>query len=175
MILSDRHLALIRRAALTLSLVVIVLDQLTKYLVLTRVDVPEGGAKVILPVFSIVHWWNRGVSFGLFNSAQGAGTQLGILIMLTLAIVSALIYSLGRSTRALTIMGLGLIIGGALGNLFDRFTRGAVVDFLYFHWHQHGFPAFNLADSCVCVGVGLLLLDGLLSRKGDSSASFSDS
>ncbi len=164
-----------RRLAAAEAIVVLVLDQLSKFLVFHEVQVPEDGMYKILPIFAIVHWWNKGVSFGMFNGAQDSGMQFGILVILTLIIVTLLLYSLSRSTRRVTICALGLIIGGAIGNLADRFIHGAVADFLYFHWGPHGFPAFNLADSCVCVGVGLLLLDGLRSQKADKSVSFIDS
>ena len=115
------------------------------------------------PFFNLVLVWNRGVSFGMFNS--GGAFAPWLLSGLALAVVVGLLVWLKRSDQLLTGLGLGLVIGGAFGNLIDRIRFGAVVDFLDFHlagWH---WPAFNLADAAICVGAVLMLADGLLVRR----------
>ena len=105
--------------------------------------------------------WNRGVSFGMFSDAGSAGPL--ILTCLAIAVVIGLIYWLRQAEGWGTLIGLGLVIGGALGNVIDRIRFGAVVDFLDFHIAQYHWPAFNVADAAICVGAGLLLIAGLLS------------
>jgi lipoprotein signal peptidase len=150
-----------RWMALPILLLVLAADQASKWAVLNKLDIPPHGQMPVLPVFSIVKWWNRGVSFGMGNGVDASDMQRNLLVLLTLAILAALGYMLRKADRTLVIVALGMIMGGAIGNLVDRIHYGAVADFLYFHYGRFDFPAFNVADSCVCVGVGLLLLDGL--------------
>ncbi len=112
----------------------------------------------VLPFFNLVLVWNRGVSFGMFGDGS-AGPWL--LVLLAVGIVAALLWWLRKAEGLLSVASLGLIIGGAVGNVIDRLVHGAVVDFLDFHaagWH---WPAFNVADSAITVGVVLLLAESL--------------
>jgi signal peptidase II len=143
--------------------IVVVLDQLTKWAVLAWLD--RGIA--LTPFFNLVLVWNRGVSFGMFDSAGARGPW--ILSGLALVMVVALLAWLRRVEHPMTAAGLGLIVGGALGNVIDRVRFGAVIDFLDVHaagWH---WPAFNVADSAICIGAGLLLVDGLLMHRRHST------
>jgi signal peptidase II len=133
---------------------VIILDQISKAAVLAHIDEPVK----ILPVFNLVLVWNEGISFGIFN--DGAAGPL-ILTGLSLVITAFLLIWLWRAAKAPLAIALGLVIGGALGNVLDRLGRGAVVDFLDFHAGQWHWPAFNVADSCIVMGVAFLVLDGL--------------
>lgn len=145
--------------AYALAAVVIVLDQLSKYAILEMVRLPERLTVPVLPVFSLTMVWNRGVSFGLFRADAELGRWL--LVAFSVAVALALAVWARRVERRLTAVALGLVIGGAVGNLIDRVRFGAVVDFLDFSglW----FPwVFNVADSAITVGVALLLLDSLL-------------
>lgn len=145
------------RLGLTLGLVVLLLDQATKELVLAAF---ETGARVeVLPVFNLVLVWNPGVSFGMLNGLGDAGRWL--LTGLALAIAACLLVWLRRAESRGTATALGLVLGGAVGNVVDRLRHGAVVDFLDFHLAGVHWPAFNLADSAICAGAALLLLDGL--------------
>jgi signal peptidase II len=148
------------RNGLFLATLVIVADQVTKWLML---DVLDLGANpiTVTSFFNMVLVWNRGVSFGMFSEAGSAGPW--ILAGLAIGVVSGLLYWLRQAEGWFTVVGLGLVIGGALGNVIDRIRFGAVVDFLDFHIAGYHWPAFNVADSAICVGAGLLLLDGLLS------------
>jgi signal peptidase II len=138
---------------------VIVLDQLSKWAVLMFLEDPTA----VTPFFNLVVVWNRGVSFGMFDTAGALGPWL--LSGLALAVVAALVFWLRRVEHSLAGVALGLIIGGALGNVIDRVRFGAVVDFLDFHAYGYHWPAFNVADSAICVGAALLLLDGLLAPR----------
>jgi signal peptidase II len=138
------------------AVLVIILDQLSKWVILTWVMDPPV-AIAVLPIFDLVLAWNRGVSFSMLASdGPYAPYFLAGFAVLVAGVLGIL---LARVKAPLSALGLGLVIGGALGNVIDRLRFGAVVDFLYFHYAGWGFPAFNLADSAITVGVGLLLLD----------------
>ncbi len=148
---------------LALSAVVIVFDQLSKRWIEAHLQNFE--TRVILPVFNLVRAHNRGAAFSMFNDA--GGWQRWAFSALALGVSVALITWLLRLERQAHLQGaaLALILAGALGNLVDRLRLGAVVDFLQLHWHDHYFPAFNLADSAITIGACGLLLDALLSSR----------
>lgn len=148
------------RSGLLIAVLIIVFDQLTKWLVLDGLDLANNPITVT-SFFNMVLVWNRGVSFGMFSEAGSAGPW--ILTGLAIAVVIGLLYWLRQVEGWVTMTGLGLVIGGALGNVIDRIRFGAVVDFLDFHIADYHWPAFNVADAAICVGAGLLLIDGLLS------------
>lgn len=149
------------RLGLGVALVVIVFDQISKAMVL---DVFQTGEVVrVTPFLNFVLVWNRGVSFGMLES-MGA-TVPWLLAGLALAVVIGLAVWLRHAENHLVAGGIGLVIGGALGNVIDRVRFGAVVDFIDVHafgWH---WPAFNIADSAICVGAIVLLVDGLFTRR----------
>jgi len=155
------------RAYLALGLVlaafVIVLDQISKVALLMTMEELGGRFIEVTSFFSIVQVMNRGVSFGMFNDAQ---SELGgvVFSLLAAAIVVMLLVWLWRARSTIIAIGTGLVIGGAVGNVIDRVRLGAVVDFLDFHLGTWHWPAVNVADSAICVGVALLVLDGLLGR-----------
>jgi signal peptidase II len=151
----------LRGPALLLSALVVLLDQLTKWWILAEVMNPPR-EQVVTPFFSLVLAWNRGISFSLFRSDSPAGPYLWAALAAAVAI--GLVWWLGRVNRPLPATAIGLVIGGAIGNAVDRLRFGAVVDFLDLHWAGYHWPAFNLADSAITVGVVLLLADGLLTR-----------
>lgn len=116
----------------------------------------------VFSFFSLVKVWNSGVSFGMFSSLENS--QL-IFSILQGGIGFGLFFWLYRNEKLHFAYALGLIIGGAFGNAIDRIQNGAVADFLDFHIGNYHWPAFNLADSCVFIGVAILLLDDLLLSK----------
>jgi signal peptidase II len=141
-----------------LALAVLALDQLTKALVLRFLGYAE--EKIVMPgFFKFVHWHNTGAAWSLFHDNNGV---LAIIALAALVIL----YLSRRHFDSRTLPGqiaFGLIVGGILGNLIDRIFRKHVVDFLYFYLQQrgggeHGFPAFNVADTAICTGVGLVFL-----------------
>jgi len=148
------------------SALVFVLDQLTKHIMLRVVDLDAGGPgsqiKVLDPIFNFTMVWNRGVSFGLF--AADSLWQRSLLIGFSLIIAGVLAAWLVKAERKLQAISLGLVIGGAIGNVVDRIAYGAVADFLDFSGLY--FPyVFNIADAGISVGVALLLLDAFLDSR----------
>lgn len=139
-------------------LVVLALDQATKGMALASLRPSE--PVEVTPFFNLVLVWNRGVSFGLLANAGEHGPWL--LTLLTAAIGAFLIVWLYRETRPLSRMALWLVLAGAAGNVIDRIRFGAVVDFLDFHALGYHWPAFNVADSAIVVGAGLILFDSLV-------------
>jgi signal peptidase II len=149
---------------LAVAIAVAVLDQLSKAGILGFFagQVP-GEHEEVTPFFNIVLIYNRGMSFGLFNG--GGGLNAVLFSLVAAAIVTALLYWLSRVESPLLAIAIGLIIGGAIGNVVDRIRLGAVVDFLDFHVGSWHWPAFNVADSAISVGVAVMLVDGLLLRR----------
>jgi signal peptidase II len=148
-----------RRIAL-LAVIVFALDQFTKWLVLRSLDI--GDEKIIIPgFFRFVHWGNTGAAWSLF---RGNNSMLALVALM--AFVALFLTRHHFSSHRLSgQIAFGLIFGGIAGNLTDRLLPGrhAVVDFLYFYMQQRGggeigFPAFNVADSAICTGVGLIFL-----------------
>ena len=140
---------------------VLALDRLTKWLIETRVSF-EDTIKVIPGFFNIVRSENRGVAFGLFNDSTSQWRTL-LLVLLSVAAVIGVSIVLWRPERLdrLSRSGFALILGGATGNVVDRVLYGRVTDFLLFYIRDYQWPAFNVADSAIVVGSGLLAV-GLL-------------
>ncbi len=152
-----------RLLSLLLAALVVAADQATKSWVIGFFDGAGIPQRPVTPFFNLVLAWNRGVSFGLFN--RDSSWNVVLFSLLAAAIVATLLVWLWRSRSALVAAGIGFITGGAVGNVIDRLRLGAVTDFLDFYWGDWHFPAFNLADSAITVGVSLLVLDGLLGRR----------
>ena len=152
-----------RRLALGLGLAaaVVVVDQLSKWWIVERVMQPPRVIPVT-PFFNLVMGWNRGVSFGMFNWDSAASAW--VFSALALAIVALLLVWMARDDRASCAAALGVVIGGALGNVVDRVRFGAVADFLDFHAFGLHWPAFNAADSAISLGALALLADALFAR-----------
>jgi signal peptidase II len=150
---------------LAVAVVVAALDQLAKYRVLEFFGADGCGTahERVTSFFDLVLTCNRGVSFGLFN--QGTEWTGLLLTLLAVAIIVVLVWWLARVNSGLLAVAIGLIIGGAVGNVLDRVFLGGVVDFLDFHLGAWHWPAFNLADSAICIGVAAMLLDSLLLRR----------
>ncbi len=149
---------------LWLSGLLIVLDQWSKAAVTARFELYE--TLRVLPVFNLTLAHNTGVAFSVF--AQGSGWQRWVFSALALVVSVVLVGWLRSLPRYahLTASALSLIIAGALGNMIDRLRFGYVVDFLQWHWAEHYFPAFNVADAAITVGAGLLILESLLASRG---------
>jgi signal peptidase II len=146
---------------LWLAVLVIVLDQLTKHLILASFRVGE--ELPLTPFASLVLAFNRGAAFSFL--ADGGGWQRWFFALIAVAACIAMLWFLRRGGRALFCAGLALIIGGALGNLFDRLTLGHVVDFLLLHWRGWYYPAFNVADSAITIGAVALIIDSFRERR----------
>ncbi len=146
------------RNGLAVSVAVLAVDQLTKWWIVFHVMQPPRVIEVT-PFFNLVMGWNFGVSFGMLDSVPELGAWL--LPSAAVAITAVLVVWLNRVDRLRPAIGLGLIIGGAIGNLIDRLRFGAVADFLDFYAWGHHWPAFNAADSAITVGAVVLILDSL--------------
>ena len=157
---------------LSLSAIIIVIDLWTKHLV--QQSFQYGEHLVVTSFFDLVRYHNEGAAFSFLADAGGWQRVFFTSISVIASIVIIyLIYknssnsnfSNKSSTQKLFCFGLALVLGGALGNLYDRVTLGYVVDFLFFHYQTFYWPAFNVADSAICVGVVLLLIDSFLKPK----------
>ncbi|MEW8690671.1 MAG: signal peptidase II [Candidatus Thiodiazotropha endolucinida] len=148
---------------LWLSLLVIVLDQVSKQVAESALTLYESVR--VLPFFDLTLLYNKGAAFS-FLSDQG-GWQRWFFIVLAIGVTIVLIGWLWRLKRdeQWVAVALSLIIGGAIGNVIDRILFGQVIDFLHFHYQQHYFPAFNVADSAITVGVIIMLYDALVLAK----------
>ena len=149
---------------LVVAIAAAALDQASKAAVLAHFG-ETGCAPHRAPVnafLDLVLTCNRGVSFGLF---ENSGLNALVFSIVAALVVLLLIFWLSRIRSTFLAVAIGLIIGGALGNVIDRLRFGGVIDFLYFHAGAWYWPAFNLADSAICLGVAAMLLDGLLLRR----------
>jgi signal peptidase II len=155
---------------LWLTIVVIVADQVTKSMIVSSLQLFE--RRDWLPMLGITHVHNFGAAFSFLNDASG--WQHYLFLGLAVAVSSGIVIWLGRMTGRVSWMlpaGLAMIAGGALGNAVDRVVRGFVVDFIDMHWFEvYHFYAFNVADSAITIGAGLLILDTILeaNRPGSS-------
>lgn len=149
------------KQGLGIALVVLILDQATKWYMLISVMQPPRVIPV-LPFFNLVSAWNRGVSFGMFDSDSPWSGW--ILSALALVIVGFLVNWLRKSEKRHVSLAIGLIIGGAIGNVVDRAVHGAVFDFLDVFVGRYHWPAFNVADSGITVGAVILVLDSVFSK-----------
>jgi signal peptidase II len=141
---------------LSISAVVIALDLYTKHLV--QQAFAYGEHLRVTSYFDLVRYHNTGAAFSFL--ADAGGWQKWFFTTVSVVASAVIIYLLKKHPHnKLFCWGLALVLGGALGNLYDRVTLGYVVDFLYFYYQQFAWPAFNVADSAICVGVALLLLD----------------
>jgi signal peptidase II len=150
------------KAYLSLSAGIVALDLYTKHLI--QLAFSYGDKRTITSFFELVRYHNEGSAFGFLNDAGGWQKWFfnGIAIVASIVII----YLLKKhSEQKLFCFGLALVLGGAIGNAYDRMTLGYVVDFFNFHINNHYWPAFNVADSAICVGVGMLLLDSFKSPK----------
>jgi signal peptidase II len=153
-----------------LSAVVFAVDRLSKSIVEAHVS-PFDVHPVIPGFFDIVHSQNRGVAFGLMNDSPSAWRTVVLIVFAAAALllVAGLLWRASRLDRW-TAMGLALVLGGAAGNLFDRILWGRVTDFLEFHIGDLHWPTFNVADSCIVIGSGLLLLELLRPKRQPAGA-----
>jgi signal peptidase II len=154
-----------RVMALGIIVAILILDQASKYWILGSVMQPPRVIEVT-SFFNIVLAWNRGVSFGMFNTDSTYGPML--LTGLAVGIVCVLAVWLWKAQTRVTVISIALVIGGAAGNVIDRLQYGAVVDFLDVHGFGYHWPAFNVADSAICVGASILVLESLF-RRGETS------
>jgi signal peptidase II len=161
-----------QRAGWLVALAALAADQFSKDYLLYGLDFRALGpaARIqVLPIFDLVMVWNRGVSYGLFQAGSFAG--MAMLTIFSLIAVVALSFWLIKAERSILGVGLGLVIGGALGNVIDRILYGAVADFFHFYAFGHDWYVFNVADAAITVGVVVLLLDAFIRPESKSVGS----
>jgi signal peptidase II len=148
-----------------ISLLVIISYQITKAMVVR--SLPEGALVPVLPgFFNLTHTTNTGVAFGMFSGSP-APWKTVLLVAVSAALIVVVVYLISRSRQILwgATVGFGLVLGGAISNnLMDRVRTGQVVDFLDFYWRSYHWYAFNLADSAIVVGAGILLFEIILAE-----------
>jgi signal peptidase II len=151
--------------------VVVALDRAAKIVVLSDFDATASTPIPLTPFLNLTLRWNRGISFSLF--AQDSATGRWLLLALTLVVTALIALWLWRAGAPLVGLGLGAIVGGAIGNGYDRLVYGAVVDFLDLHAFGRNFFVFNLADAAINLGVALLIVDGVIGalRPGEGARS----
>lgn len=145
---------------LWLAGLVIVVDQITKQLVVRNFELFDSVA--LLPVLNLTRMHNTGAAFSMFS-----GLPPAFFVLLSLVVSVGIMIWLRRHPhdQRLTAAALALILGGALGNAIDRATRGYVIDFIDFHLGQWHWPAFNVADSAICIGAACMIIDALLASR----------
>jgi signal peptidase II len=158
-----------KRGYLLLALTVLALDQWTKWLV-ERALPPHSSHEIVPGLFHLSHVRNTGIAFGLF-AAQGELVSTLVLAALGLGALAFISWFFVRTPpdekRLLT--ALGLVLGGAVGNLIDRVVSGAVTDFLGVYLGSYRWPDFNVADSAICFGLGLMVVDSFRARPEPSA------
>lgn len=154
-----------RAKSLAIAAGVFALDRVTKLLIERTVSFSDD-VKIIPGFFDIVHSENRGVAFGVFNDTESQ-LRTVLLIALSLAAVAWVSIAVWRSRQLESTLGwaFALVLGGAAGNLFDRAVSGRVTDFLMFYLGSYQWPSFNVADSAIVIGCGLLLVDQLRPKR----------
>lgn len=150
------------------AVVAIILDQISKWTILAKFEDFER-VNIISHFFDLTLVYNTGAAFSFL--ANHSGWQKYFFIVLAFVISGWLANGVRKGEFGkLGNFAAAMIIGGAFGNVIDRFMHGKVVDFLLFYWQNHYYPAFNVADSFICVGVALLIIDGLKQGKKNRAA-----
>ncbi|MBT5767514.1 signal peptidase II [Emcibacteraceae bacterium] len=147
------------------ALIAFLLDRVSKWWFIDVYELPLKGTVEILPIFDVVMVWNRGVSFGFLSANDDLGRWT--LVAMNLVIVAVLLYWLKSAKNIMLSSAIGLVIGGAFGNIYDRIKFGAVADFFQFHWQEWYFAVFNVADSFIFIGAMLLIFNSTFGNDAD--------
>lgn len=148
---------------LALALLVVVLDQLTKYLADSLLI--YGQPLVVLPSFNLTLLYNRGAAFSFLSDASGWQRWFFVVVSITASVLLTLWLRHLKPGQVLLAAALALVLGGAVGNLIDRLWFGHVIDFIQVYYQEYYWPAFNIADSAISVGAVLLIWDSLFTRQ----------
>lgn len=145
--------------------IILFLDQITKLYIVSNFELHKS-IVVIDGYFNITYIRNSGMAFGILSNLNGIITKIFFIAVSMIAIVAiSILYRETPDENHLGRAAFSLILSGAIGNMIDRIIRGEVVDFLDFHWHEYHWPAFNVADSCITTGVGLLVIAMIVFKK----------
>ena len=154
-----------------IALLVFVIDQATKWMMIGPLNLREVGQIYLLPIFNLTWTENYGISLGLFNAQTDFGRW--VLVVITSAIAIGVAFWIGRERARWDKAALGLILGGALGNILDRIRHGYVVDFADLHFGEfRPFLIFNVGDAAISIGVAILLLRAFLVRNEQPKETF---
>ena len=156
------------RAGLATAVSVALADQATKWMVVEWLQ-GVGGPVPVTGFFDLVLVYNRGASFGMLQTDSPWGPWL--LTAFTVVVIAGLLIWMTRTRERGLTLALGLIVGGAAGNAIDRIALGHVIDFLDFHLGRYHWPAFNLADSTITIGVAIILYESLIGGRSDRTVS----
>lgn len=149
-----------------LAVLVFLADQASKYWILEIVDLPARGSVALTPFLNLTMVWNPGISFGLFKQHALWGRLL--IAAVDVGVVGALLIWLPRAPGMIMTLAVGLVAGGAAGNLYDRMIFGAVVDFVHLHAWEHDWYVFNLADAAIVGGGFAIAGDTLFATSKDA-------
>ncbi len=144
-----------------LALLIVVLDQLSKYYVVANFD--YGVPLTLTSFFDLTLLHNTGAAFSFLSESGGWQRWFFAIIASVVSVVLVVWISRLESRKRWEALALALVLGGAVGNLYDRLILGYVVDFIVVHYDRHYWPAFNIADSAICVGAGILVVDSFKS------------
>lgn len=158
--------------AYRLAALIFIADQLSKYAIIHRLRLPELGSIELLPVLSLTWVENRGVSMGMLTA--GSDTGRWMLVMLTAVIALVVAFWAWRSRSRLEHLALGLVLGGAFGNILDRIRLGYVADFVHLHLGHWSFYVFNVADAAITMGVAILLFCAFTGRSDGKTERLTD-
>ncbi|MFY9589702.1 signal peptidase II [Rickettsia endosymbiont of Halotydeus destructor] len=159
--LKKLYLTFARSSRIIITLVII--DQITKWWFINNLRWKPGLTLKLTSFLDMVYSWNYGISFGLMRNYYQYSNSF--FVVTNTIIVCYLYYMMIRSTSITAFASYSFVIGGAIGNLVDRFARGAVFDFIHFHYYDYSFPVFNLADCFISLGVFVLIRDFYNSKK----------
>ena len=147
---------------IVIAFLIVILDLISKQWIFNHLDF--GSALVISPFFNIVHFQNTGAAFSFLSEASGWQRYFFIVVsLIAIVIITRLMRE--RLKQPLLCLALAFVLGGALGNLCDRSYYGFVIDFIYIHYEAYYWPAFNVADSFISIGVALILYDAFKNKK----------
>ena len=158
-------------AGALLFLIVVIVDQFTKYLAEAHLVIGRS-VQVIPGVFDLTLVYNPGAAFGMFGGLPDIYRRI-VLWAVSIIGVGVVLYFLARETKndRIAAISLAAILGGAAGNIIDRFRYDSVVDFLDVYWKSYHWPAFNIADSAISIGVTIIMLRLIFEKKGEPSQS----
>jgi len=148
----------------TIAAGVLVVDQITKFLVASRLPLHDR-IPIVDGLLAITHVRNRGAAFGLFADVQSEALRWGLIAVSLLAVALIWLYARESWHQPIIVVAFGAILGGAMGNLVDRLMRDGVVDFVLVHWRQYHWPSFNVADAAITMGAIVLFL--AMARSGE--------
>jgi signal peptidase II len=157
-----------RSYGFVVALAIFAIDQLTKYWVTGPLGINQVGDQlVLLPIFNFTYTQNEGISLGLLNATNPVGRWM--LVALTTAIAAGVAVWIGKEKNRIDQFALGMVLGGALGNILDRVRQGFVTDFLDLHFGEfRPFLIFNIGDAAISIAVVILLMRAFLTRKDDA-------